>query len=154
MINKYSVLLFAFFLMAACTNNNVYFQYHDVNPEGWKSNDVYTFNFEIEDTTSEYDVYINVRNTPEYPFQNIWLFISEMNPDSTVVNDTIEFYLADARGKWLGTGAGQTKEMPVLYHQNLRFEQAGTYQYKITHGMRVDELTGINDIGVRVEKIK
>ena len=66
--------------------------------------------------------------------------------------DTIEFYLADHRGQWLGTGMGAWKEMPVLYRQALRFPRSGTYTYTIRHGMRTDPLRGIHDIGMRVEK--
>jgi gliding motility-associated lipoprotein GldH len=68
-----------------------------------------------------------------------------------VLRDSIEFYLADQRGKWLGSGVGAIVEMPVLYKQNVRFEQKGTYRYEIGHGMREDVLIGINDIGIRIE---
>lgn len=143
-----------FFLFTACTNNNIYFQYQSVNPNGWNADSLYVFDIEITDTLSEYNVYINVRNTPAYKNQNLWLFITEEYPNEILTNDTIEFYLADIRGKWLGSGAGALKEMPVLYKQNIKFEKSGIYTYKIGHGMRYDELIGINDVGIRVEKIK
>ena len=139
--------------LAACTNNNVYFQYRSVNPAGWNQDSIYTFDVEVTDTISAYNLYINVRNTPDYTNQNLWLFIAEEHPDGTVLNDTIEFYLADVRGKWLGSGAGAVKEMPVLFQQDKYFERSGTYTYKIRHGMRYDELRGINEIGLRVEKL-
>ena len=44
-------------------------------------------------------------------------------------------------------------EMPVLYQQNVRFKTAGIYHYKIVHGMRDSVLAGINDVGIRVEKV-
>jgi len=40
-----------------------------------------------------------------------------------------------------------------LYQQNVRFKVRGTYHYKIVHGMRDSVLNGINDIGMRVEKV-
>ena len=146
-------ILFAFLFLAACTNNNVYFQYHPVNPKGWSADSLYTFDVEITDTISAYNVYVNVRNTPDYKNQNLWLFILEESPEGVVINDTIEFYLADVRGKWLGSGVGSIKEMPVLYHQGIKFERSGIYTYKIGHGMRDNNLVGINDLGIRVEKI-
>jgi gliding motility-associated lipoprotein GldH len=77
-----------------------------------------------------------------------------MSPDSVLIKDSIECYLADKRGKWLGTGIGSVLEMPVLYQQKVKFSKVGIYQYKIVHGMRDSVLIGINDIGMRVEKVK
>lgn len=151
--DKSLFVLLLMFLATACSNNNVYFQYHSVNAEAWDKDSLYVFDVRIEDTQPIYNVYINVRNTPDYPNQNLWLFISETTPDNVTVRDTIEFYLADHRGKWLGTGAGGIKEMPVLYKKNYHFDQIGTYVFEIGHGMRAEDLKGITEIGVRVEEV-
>ncbi len=138
---------------ASCSQGNtVYFEFQQVHPEAWSKDSLYAFPISISDTTALYDLYIYTRNTPGYPYQNIWLFISSQSPDNTLVADTIEFFLADHRGRWLGTGMGDLKEMPVLYKQNLRFPRAGTYIYTIGHGMRDDTLRGINDVGMKVER--
>ena len=138
----------------ACTTNDVYFQYRSVNSKGWNKDSLYTFDIPINDTTATYNVFVNVRNRGEYPYQNLWLFLSKTNPDRILTKDSIECYLADQRGKWLGYGIGSIMEMPVIYKQNIRFKTIGTYHYKIVQGMRDSILIGINDIGMRVEKIK
>ena len=138
----------------ACTSNDVYFQYRSVNSKGCNKDSLYTFDIPINDTTATYNVYVNVRNRGEYPYQNLWLFLSKTNPDKIQTRDSIECYLADQRGKWLGSGIGSILEMPVIYQQNIRFKSVGTYHYKIVQGMRDSILTGINDIGMRVEKIR
>lgn len=138
----------------SCARNDIYFEYRSVDPEAWSMDSVCTFAVEVHDTTPAYDLYLYTRNTPAYPYQNLWLFLSELSPDSTLVADTIEFYLADHRGQWLGTGMGAWKEMPVLYRQAVRFPRPGTYTYTIRHGMRTDPLRGIHDIGMRVEKLE
>jgi len=140
-------------LAVACTGNEVYFQYDTVNPKGWSKDSLYAFDIKISDTTSLYNVYVNVRNRGDYPYQNLWLFLNKSTPDSIQSKDSIECYLADQRGKWLGTGLGSILEMPVLYQQKVRFKTSGIYHYKIVHGMRDSILPGINDIGMRVEKV-
>ena len=137
----------------SCHKNDVYFQYNAVNPAGWSKDSAYTFEVPIMDTLASYNIYVNIRNRGEYPYQNMWLFLHKLTPDSIQSTDSIECYLADNRGKWLGSGIGSVYEMPVLYQQNVRFKTAGTYKYKIVQGMRDDVLAGINDIGIRVEKI-
>jgi len=140
-------------LLIACTNNDTFFQYNAIAPQGWNKDSLCVFDIPITDINSSYNVYVNVRNRGEYPYQNLWLFMQKMSPDSVVVNDSIELYLADQRGKWLGSGIGSVMEMPVLYQQNVKFQNKGKYQYKIGHGMRDSVLIGINDIGMRVEKV-
>lgn len=145
--------IFVLLITVACTPNDVYMQYQTIPVEGWNKDSLYTFDVPISDSTALYNIYINVRNRGDYPYQNLWLFLSNMSPDSVIVNDSIECYLADQRGKWLGSGAGSLMEMPVLYKQNVRFKTSGTYRYQIVQGMRDDVLKGINDIGIRIEKV-
>jgi len=140
------------FSMMSCHNNDVFSQYSTVALNGWNKDSTFIFNVQIQDIKVKYNVYVNVRNRGEYPYQNMWLFLEKMSPDSIVTKDTINFYLADQRGKWLGSGVGQSFEMPVLYQQNVTFHKPGTYRYRIFQGMRDTILVGVNDIGIRVEK--
>ncbi|HLP05442.1 MAG TPA: gliding motility lipoprotein GldH [Paludibacter sp.] len=141
-------------LAVSCTGNEVFFHYRPVDVGGWNKDSLCVFDIPVNDTASAYDMYVNVRNRSEYPYQNLWLFMQEMLPDSTIRTDSIELYLADQRGKWLGAGVGAVKEMPVLYRRNFHFHQKGTYHYRIGHGMRDSLLKGVNDIGMKVEKAR
>lgn len=140
-------------MTVACTGNDVFFKYDQVNPKGWSKDSLYGFDIQINDTIATYNVYVNVRNRGEYPYQNLWLFLNKMTPDKKLSKDSIECYLADKRGKWLGSGIGTIMEMPVLYQQNVRFNKKGIYHYQIIQGMRDSILVGINDVGMRVEKV-
>src|SRR5665647_2647105 len=81
----------------SCHHNDVYFQYSAVNPAGWSKDSAYTFEVPIVDTLSSYNVYVNIRNRGEYPYQNMWLFLSKTTPDKKLVNDTIcLLYTSDA----------------------------------------------------------
>ncbi len=137
--------------LAACSQNEVFFNYQSVNVDGWSKDSVCVFDVKIDDASKVYNVYVNTRNVGEYPYQNIWLFVNKTSSDSVQISDTINFYLADEFGKWLGDGVGSVYNMPVLYQQNIRFPKAGTYRYEIQHGMRDSLLSGINDIGLKVE---
>ena len=149
--NYYLVFLIGLFLYS-CNGNDVYMQYIHINDGKWDKDSICNFEFEITDTVSRYNLYVNVRNLSEYPYQNLWLFIQKTQSDSIVANDTIEFYLADKKGKWLGRGVGAAYEMPVLYQQNIKFNNSGKYHYSIVQGMRDTVLNGINDVGIRLEK--
>jgi len=148
------ILAFVFSLLfVGCTSHDVYFQYSPISTNGWSKDTSYVFRIPITDTVATYNVYINVRNRGEYPYQNLWLFLREVTPDTIRTKDSVECYLADQRGKWLGKGIGSIMEMPILYLQNVKFSKPGTYRYDIVQGMRDSLLLGINDIGMRVEKV-
>jgi gliding motility-associated lipoprotein GldH len=153
-LRKLINLFIAVVLLTSCTSDAVFFSYQSINGNGWNKDSVCTFDVQIEDAAIAYNVYVNTRNRGEYPYQNLWLFIRQTSPDSVVINDTIEFYLADEFGKWMGKGVGSAFNMPVLYKQNYKFKIKGVYRFEIQHGMRDSLLAGINDVGIKVEKAK
>jgi gliding motility-associated lipoprotein GldH len=152
MKNKLLISTFFLVLFASCVNNDIYFHSYTIPAEGWDKNQSYSFDIEIEDIDASYNVLVNVRNNAGYPYQNLWLFSLE-TIDGVQKGDSIDFYLADERGKWLGRGAGDIREMAVFFREGIRFEHAGTYKIQLWQGMRDDVLAGVNDVGVRVEKI-
>ena len=66
------ILLFLLpLLMAGCTDN-VVFQADTEVPSGiWERNWKPTFSFEIADTNSQGDIYLEIRHNGDYPFSNI-----------------------------------------------------------------------------------
>ena len=148
------ILLFIFFTVISCSKKDPYLQYFPVNESGWGKDSLFVFDIQVNDSDANYNLYVNIRNRGEYPYQNMWLFLEKTTPASIISRDTIEFYLADNHGKWLGKGAGAIYNMPVLYQQNLKFPTKGTYRFKIGQGMRDSILVGINDVGMRLEKVE
>lgn len=116
---------------------------------GWHKDSLVGFSFTVTDTTASYDILLNVRHTEMYPYQNLWLFLGGSRQ---LLNDTIEFYLADDRGVWLGTGHNGHITMPVLYEQGYHFSHAGEQTIYVTHGMRCDYLRGVTDVGIEIRK--
>ncbi|MCQ2310625.1 MAG: gliding motility lipoprotein GldH [Paludibacteraceae bacterium] len=151
-IQKIIILLSTLSLMA-CGGRTVYYEYQSVPIDGWAADSVLSFTVPVSDKTATYDVLLHVRHTDAYRYQNMWMFITE-SPSTIDVKasqtDTIEFYLADDRGHWLGNGHS-LKEMPVLYRQQVHFTDS-VYRLTIQQGMRDDALRGISDIGLELVK--
>ncbi len=143
MTNRIVIILLSSLLLCACDHATIYTHYQAVPINGWHQDSVLTFDFMVPDTTADYQVLINIRHTETYPYQNMWLFTNQ---------DTIEFYLADDRGAWLGNGGNGYIEMPVLYEE--AYHYSDTLQHiSIRHGMRDSLLRGISDVGITVKKI-
>jgi gliding motility-associated lipoprotein GldH len=152
-INSLIVLILLFFV-CACSRNSYYEHYQSISDTGWNKDSVARFQIDISNISEPFDILINVRHTNKYPYQNFWLFISETSPSGKTTQDTIECYLADNRGKWLGSGLSSIYTMPVLIQQSRRFSQAGKYSFAIRHGMRDDVLAGISDIGIEIDHVR
>jgi gliding motility-associated lipoprotein GldH len=106
----------------------------------------------IKDTLTFNNIYINVRNTTDYSNCNLFLFITATAPSGATKIDTVECYLADDQGKWLGRGFGYIRDNRIPYKRNVRFPQMGNYKFEIKQAMRTDDLKGITSIGIRIEK--
>jgi gliding motility-associated lipoprotein GldH len=153
-MNKILLVLSTAFVLASCGDKTVFDESTVLNASGWNKDSAAVFTVPVEDVNGQYRLLINVRNSGDYKSQNLWLFISYQRPDKSIKKDTVECYLADNRGRWLGSGFGSLYEMPILYQAKMKFTQAGKYRFAIKHGMRDSLLTGINDIGLEVQQLK
>ncbi len=118
----------------------------------WLSSETVEFSFEILDTISAYSFSINVRNSTDYDFSNIYFFINTVFPNGTETRDTVECILANVRGKWLGKGMGNLKESSHSIREKINFPASGIYTIKFEQAMREEELYGIKDIGIKIIK--
>lgn len=114
--------------------------------------------FEVSDTVSTHDVYLDLRHTGDYPFSNLYAFVTLTSPDSTRLVDTVECTLADPSGRWYGKGQGFISsdrfQAHVLYKLRNKFPRRGRYSLMLEQAMRVEKLEGIIDVGVSVERSK
>lgn len=138
------VALLLVVLFASC-RHTVYSQFVPISSAKWHIDSVTQFDYSIVDTSAAYTILINVRHTERYAYQNMWLFV-----DRADHRDTIEFYLADDRGQWLGDTHHGFIEMPVLLEQDYHFPDTGVYHLSIQHGMRDTLLRGVTDIGLEI----
>lgn len=146
----YCLLLIGCMAFTSCRQEIVFSQFVSIPSGEWGSDMLPQFDYTIADKEADYRMLIYVRHTEQYPYQNMWLFVSE----ETGQRDTIEFYLADDRGQWLGDRHHGFIEMPVLFEQQYHFLDTGSYRIAIQHGMRDSVLRGVTDIGLEIVKNK
>jgi len=153
-LEKKSLLLFLLLtgIFISCDSKRIYDEYFTVEKGIWNVRKKAKFDVIISDIISRYNIYINVRNAPDYPYSNLFLFMNTIFPDGHAARDTVELTLADYDGRWLGSGIGSLKFNRFLFQKGFQFRQKGTYQFEMEQAMRVSELKGIHDIGLRIEK--
>ncbi|MFZ5430788.1 MAG: gliding motility lipoprotein GldH [Bacteroidota bacterium] len=144
-------LLFAGFLVVSCDSSRLYDTFRRIPESGWHADSLMVYRFEVPNTSGIHNIYFNIRNDRNYGFSNLWLFVDIIPPEGEQVTDTIQVILADPSGKWLGKGFSGLYTNQVPYRTQVYFPVQGTYTVQIRHGMRPEVLTGITDIGVRIE---
>jgi gliding motility-associated lipoprotein GldH len=120
----------------------------------WDLTDIPSFKVKITDTVNSNNVLFTLRTGSSYPFRNIYLFVTTTSPDGKSITDTLQYNIADEKGNWLGKGFGDIHELNLTYKSNVYFPVKGIYQFNIQHGMRMENLKGVYDIGLRVEKFR
>lgn len=146
-MRKFLFVILALLFLSACSGNIVYSHFSPMNSNEWHMDSAVCFDYQIENADASYSIILYVRHTERYPYQNMWLFVE--NADKT---DTIEFYLADDRGRWLGDQHHGFIEMPVLLEDAKQFADTGVYHLSVRQGMRDEVLRGISDIGLEISK--
>jgi gliding motility-associated lipoprotein GldH len=122
-------------------------------PEGgWKASDTIVFEPEINDLEGLYNVKVNVRHNDTYAYSNLFIFLTTVYPDGAKQTDTLECVLADERNHWKGDGSGDIWDNSILLKSNIRFPVKGKYKFIYQHGMRVDPLFNVMDVGLTIEK--
>ena len=148
------LLIFVFSIaFSACNFNSVYHENVALEDAKWYKDEAVHFEVEITDSLSGFDFYLNLRNSTDYRYSNLFIFLMTRFPNGNLTRDTIEIVLADKEGRWLGKGWGKLKENDVLLKKGLRFPLTGKYEFFVQQAMRVDTLEGIHDVGLQISKV-
>jgi gliding motility-associated lipoprotein GldH len=152
--NSFSLILTSVILLASCHSNIVYTDSKVMRKNIWNLMDVASFKVPVTDTLSSNKVMFTIRTGSAYPFRNIYLFVTTISPAGKSITDTLQYNLADEKGKWYGKGFGDIHELNLPYKSNVYFPLKGIYQFTIQHGMRTEDLKGVYDLGLRIEKVR
>jgi gliding motility-associated lipoprotein GldH len=146
--------------MTSCDSKAVFDEYKSVANQ-WHKDSIKSFNFKAPDTLNNYNLFVNLRNTNDYPFNNLFLIVELNYPNGKAVKDTLEYKMAAPNGELLGSGFSDIKENKLWYKGYIapfKFSESGDYLVNIQHAMRkngavfgVEDLEGITDVGFRVE---
>jgi gliding motility-associated lipoprotein GldH len=119
----------------------------------WKSNFQPSFTFNISDTAAEYNVYVTVRHTNHYPYNNLWVQSALQLPgNDTLLAQKLDLQLASPEG-WYGIGMDDIYEVRIkITKQSAVFPRTGPVTFTLKQIMRQDPLPGILQVGMRIEK--
>ncbi|TDO83972.1 protein involved in gliding motility GldH [Flavobacterium chryseum] len=155
-IKNSGILLLAAILLFSCDKKRVFDQYKSVG-SAWHKDSVVTFDLPVLDSTKKYNLFLNLRDNNNYPFNNLFLIVAIEMPNGFTKVDTLEYEMAAKDGTLLGNGFTDIKESKLFYKADVRFR--GNYKVHIKQAVResgkipgVEALEGITDVGFRIEQ--
>lgn len=145
-------------MLVSCESNTVFSESQAMDGY-WGADEVVQFKLPQLDSLKKYNLFLNIRNTNEYRYNNLFLIVNMTFPHGKTVTDTLEYRMAQPDGSWMGQGIGNIKENKLWYKENVQFFEDGIYTVDIAQAMRnngdvegVTKLEGITDVGFSIEE--
>jgi gliding motility-associated lipoprotein GldH len=146
-----ALLILAFFIYGC--DRDLVFEKNKTLPDAvWKNKDIIKFNVPINNNNLFCNFYLNVRVTSQYKFANLFLFMKTLYPNGQISIDTVECFLADINGRWLGSRSGKIINNHIPLRKNMNFPLQGVYSFEFEQAMRDSALEYVEDFGIRIEK--
>lgn len=138
----------------SCRQIDVYEQNKVITAHQWKRSEPVKGSFLITDTQSVYNIYIVLRHTDSYEYNNIWLNIGLQAPEDTMAFQKVDLSLGNDMYGWEGAGMNDIFEVrKMISGRPRKFRKPGKYQFEIGQIMRNDPLLHVLNAGLRVEKV-
>ncbi len=146
---KFFLLLFPLSILIACQGDQVFDQTSKMGEQGWSQKNQVVYPFEIKNLDQTYNLYVALRQSNDYPFNNFYFVPKLISSDGKVIKQALaEAILYDPKsGKAKGEGLGDIYSHKFLIFKQLKFPKKGKYNLSLSHDMRTDTLAGIISIG-------
>ncbi len=159
MLSRFSptVILMAALALTAgsCSTVDVFEKNVVIPKQQWEASFRPEIAFEISDTMALYNIYVVVRHTDAYRYNNLWMNVYTQVPGDSVNRQRLDLKLATDDKGWLGTGMDDIFEHRIQITRNpLPLSKKGVYKFRLENIMREDPLRHIMNVGIRVEKSK
>ena len=155
-IKNSALLILVVILFFSCDKKRIFDEYKSVG-SAWHKDSIVTFNLPQLDATKQYNLFVNLRDNNNYPFNNLFLIVSMEKPNGLIKVDTLEYQMTNPDGSLMGDGFSDIKESKLFYKEKIKLE--GIAKIHIKQAVRengkipgVTALEGITEVGFRIEK--
>ena len=140
------------FAIISCDNKNyISNQSHKIEEGAWLYKDQLTYDFDIQDTTKVYNLYLEIDHSTEYTYQNLYLKLHTLFPNGKKMEQQVSFELADKYGQWYGDCGSNACTLLVDLQKGTYFNAIGKHTIRIEQFMRKSPIEGIEQLALKVE---
>ena len=139
--------------MSSCLQIDLYEKNTPIPNYAWKQDFEVKGSFEIKDIASANNLFIILRHTDKYTYNNIWLNLGIQNPGDSMYFQKINIELGNDATGWYGSGMNDIWEYRYKLTPIAKpFIKKGIYNFSIKQIMRDDPLPNVMSAGFRIEK--
>ena len=120
----------------------------------WIAGDKKSFVMKATDTTSVYQMDIELDHEESYGYQNLYVRITTIFPSGKEVNSVTSLELINPDGSWSGDKGENCCKVDIPLQQKFTFPEVGAYTWSVEPYMRVDTINGINSLKITCRKFK
>lgn len=120
----------------------------------WITGDKKSFVIQAADTTTVYQMDIQVSHEETYGYQNLYVRTMTTFPSGKEVSSVTSLELINPDGSWTGDMGESCCKVDIPLQQGFRFPEVGTYTWTIEPFMRIDTIKGINSLKVTCREFK
>lgn len=149
------ILIPAIIFFSSCTQLDMFEKNTTIPGMQWNTDFIATGAVNIFDTVSAFNIYIVLRHTDAYNYNNIWLNVGLQAPGDSMKFQKINLTLGNDASGWEGIGMNDIWEVRKLISGvPKRFLHTGLYTFSIQHVMRDNPLRNVMSIGIKLEKAR
>ncbi|HET8861485.1 gliding motility lipoprotein GldH [Marivirga sp.] len=143
------------FLIFSCTEDRYFEDNIDFKDRIWGLEESAEFDIEIDSIEVPYRIKLNVRNTLDYPYRNLYIQYSLSDSNRNISKKLHNIKLFEGKtGKPFGDRQSEVFSHQLILQDSVYFPEKGNYTIKLKQYMREKELKGMVSVGIRLEQIK
>jgi len=140
--------------LSACDRGVLVTEKWEWKDQQWISGDKKSFVMEATDTSTVYQMDIQVSHDEKYGFQNLYVKTLTTYPSGKEVASITSLELINDDGSWAGDKGNGGRKVDIPLQQRFTFPEAGKYTWTVEPYMRMDTIQGINSLKVTCRKVK
>jgi|ERR1043165_1964409 gliding motility-associated lipoprotein GldH len=148
----FCLVLLSSIIFSSCDKSRVMEKQEQIKDYTWDYADAKTFTADIADTVQHYNIYVSLRHSFNFEWRNMWVKIETTFPDGKVRERRVNLLLSESDGVWHSNCTGDNCDILIPIQENAFFPEVGKYTFKISQDMRVNPLSYVKSIGMRIEK--
>lgn len=150
----FTLVVLVSLLSVSCQHIDVFEKNAPIPKYKWDYNFKATGDFAITDTLSSYNIFLVLRHTDAYKYNNIWLNVGLQSPGDSMFYQKVKLDLGTDATGWEGTGMNDIWEVrKMISGLPRRFKKMGLYKFSISQVMRDNPLSDVMSVGLRVVKL-
>jgi len=148
------LLLFcSFILFYACSETPFFESKIEIPEANWSYEYIPSFTVPVKDTTQNHDLFLELKHSPDFSYQNLYLKINTTFPNGEIKEEQLSIDLANNLGSWIGKCKGGSCQINIYLLENFKFSDPGDYKFAFEQYSRSKELKGIQSLSFKINRL-